>query len=143
MLASMLLELSKQLVNSNKSFHLQLNTKYITFRFTSKDRDIFLPAEKKIKKKSPSQKKRDYQMRKTFLEHKSNNSENFQEQVSVVNKPDSENSALKDTCFKLHNLNFKCDLCDYTSSSNYGVNVHMGRSHKGSKTQENLCENSY
>ena len=36
MLASMLLELSKQLISTNKSFNLQLKTKDITFRFTSK-----------------------------------------------------------------------------------------------------------
>ena len=58
MLASMLLELSKQMACSNKSFHFKLKTKDIFFTFTSKDRYIPLPTEKKMKKKSSSQKLR-------------------------------------------------------------------------------------
>ena len=140
-----MLELCKQLVSSIKSLHLRLKPKISpsdsplrteTFLFQ-------LEAENKIKKKSPSQKKRDYQRSKTFLETKSNNSKDSQEQVFVVDKPALENSALEDACSNKHNLNFKCDLCDYTSSYKHGVNVHIGGSHKGSKPQENLRGNSF
>ena len=39
-------------------------------------------------------------------------------------------------------MEFKCDLCDYTPASKHGVNVHIGRSHRGPKKQENLRHNA-
>ena len=71
-----LLELSKQLANSSKSFKITLKTKDINFTFSSQG--VHNPGQydnnpgaktsaTKKKKKSPSQKKRDTERRKFFL----------------------------------------------------------------------------
>ena len=115
-LASQLLELSKQLASSNKSFHLTLKTKDITFNFSSKDGDLPLLAEKKTRKKSPSQKNRDFQRRKTFLEKKSNFSE----------KSPEENSTLEESNDA---TNFLCVKCDSTFKSEVTLNKHVNTKH--------------
>ena len=56
-----LLEISKQLANSSKSFKLTLETKDINFSFSSKDRELPPKDFERTKKKSPSQKNRDFQ----------------------------------------------------------------------------------
>ena len=77
-LTSQLLELSKQLANSSKSFKLTLKNKDVNFTFNSQDvhnpvQDENNPGAKTTttrKKKSPSQKKRDSERRKLFLVEK-------------------------------------------------------------------------
>ena len=74
-LTSQLLELSKQLANSSKSFKLTLKTKDVNFTFSSQDvqnpvQDDNNPGAKTTatrKKKSPSQKRRDTERRKLFF----------------------------------------------------------------------------
>ena len=68
-LASQLLELSKQLMNSSKSFKLTLKTKDVNFTCSSQDRDLS-SKEIRIKTISPSQKKRDFHRKKPFLKKK-------------------------------------------------------------------------
>ena len=76
MLTSQLLELSKQLATSSKSFRVTLRTKDINFTCCSKD--VPHPAQveihpgapttaKKKKTKPASQKKQDFERRKLFL----------------------------------------------------------------------------
>ena len=77
-LYTQLLELSKQLANSSKSFKLTFQTKDINFTFSSQDvkhpdQDVNHAGSKtteKKKKKSPSQKNRDSERRKLFLRKK-------------------------------------------------------------------------
>ena len=74
-LTTQLFELSKQLAKSSKLFHIIVKTETFNFTCSSKDRDIPPNAAKRIKKKSPSQKNRDFLRRKTFLEKKLNQME--------------------------------------------------------------------
>jgi hypothetical protein len=98
-LTSKLLELSKQLANSRQSFKLTLKTKDIDFTVCSQvahspGQDVIYPGalpatSEKMKKKSPSQKKRDSERRKLFLMEKSD----------ITTKPSTtskENKASKD-----------------------------------------------
>ena len=74
MLTSQLLELSKQLASSSKSFKITLKTKEIDFTFSSQDdhhpgQDDIDPGYKisgRKKSKSPSQKKQDTERRHIF-----------------------------------------------------------------------------
>ena len=81
-LISQLLELSKQLATSSKSFRVTLRTKDINFTCCSQD--VSHPAQdeihpgalttaKKKKTKSPSQKKRDFERRKLFFVEEAGN----------------------------------------------------------------------
>ena len=68
-LASKLLEISKHLVNSRKSFNLTLKTRDIDFTFSSKDMDLHSEAIKK--RKSPSTLRRNAARKKKIFKKKS------------------------------------------------------------------------
>ena len=115
-LTSQLLEIFKQLANSSKSFKLTLETKDINFSFSSKDRDLPPKDFERIKKKSPSQKNRDFQRRKLFLEKRldqSNSTINPSEKINV------DNTVISET----QDILFKCEECDYTTTSKQGLRL--------------------
>ena len=120
-LATKLLELSKQLANSSKSFHLTLKTDDINFSCSSKDRDLPLQTAKRIKKKSPSQKNRDHQRRKTFLEQKSDKSTSDK---SKKEESDDENASAASEA------SFECDQCDFEANCKVSLRKHIGMKHK-------------
>ena len=70
MLTLQLLEISKQLTSSTKYFTLNFKTKDIGFSFSRRGEDITPKYPGHVKKKSPSQKRRDFKTRKLFLEKK-------------------------------------------------------------------------
>ena len=70
MVTSQLLEISKQLAISPRSSTLTFKTKDIDFSFSSQGKDDNPKYPGHEKKKSPSQKKRDFQRRKQYLEKK-------------------------------------------------------------------------
>ena len=119
---SQLLEISKQLAISTRSFTLTFKTKDIDFSFSSqgKEKDPKHPGHEK--KKSPSQKKCDFHRRKQFLEK----------------KMDKSNLSLKlcdnDKTTRNHTEEmappFKCDDCDFEGISSKGLQIHKGKQHK-------------
>ena len=64
------LEISKQLASSTKYLTFTLKTKDIDFSFSSQGKDNKPKHPDHVKKKSPSQKKRDFVRRNLFLEKK-------------------------------------------------------------------------
>ena len=71
MLTLHLLEISKQLTSSTKYFTLNFKTNDICFSFSSQGEDITPKYPDHVKKKSRSQKRRDFKtIRKLFLEKK-------------------------------------------------------------------------
>ena len=97
------------------SFSLSLKTKDINFTCSSMDRALPSKTADR-KKKSPSQKKRDFLRRKTFLETKL--------AISNLNKDSSDITPVPAV------KQFKCDQCDYTSKTSKGLNVHIRRMHQ-------------
>ena len=114
MLATQLLELSKQLASSGKSFKLTLNMKHISFTCSSQGSDLPANTTKRIKKKSPSTKNRDSLRRNTFLEKKMEQTNN------MSNSPEETKST----------TSFPCDLCDFSATSRKDLNIHMVNQHK-------------
>ena len=111
-----LLEISKQLANSNKSFKLTLETKDISFSFSSKDRDLPPKDFKRTKKKYPSQKNRYFLRTKLFLEKRldqSNSTKNQSEKINV------DNTVISET----QDILFACEECDYTTTSKQGLRL--------------------
>ena len=103
LLTSQLLELSKQLASSSQSFHLTLKTKDFNFTCSSHDRNLPSKTPKGTKKKSPSQKNRDWIRRNTFLKKK-------------LEQTKSENC-------------FTCELCEFLAESRKQLNIHMVKEH--------------
>ena len=103
-LTSQLIELTKQLANSSKSFHLNLKTKDINFSCSSHDRNLPSMTSTRTKRKSPSQKNRDFLRRNTFLKKK-------------MELPNSDN-------------NFTCELCEFSAKSRIQLNIHMVKEHE-------------
>ena len=122
-LTSQLLEISKQLASSSKSFKFTLKTKDISFSFCSKDRDLPSEDAEKNKRKSPSQKNRDFKRRKHFLEKKLDES-------NSANKPSEKVSADNKVIVERQDDQFKCEECEYSTSSNKGLQIHIGKQHK-------------
>ena len=122
-LTSQLLEISKQLASSSKSFKFTLKTKDISFSFCSKDRDLPSEDAEKNKRKSPSQKNRDFKRRKHFLEKKLDES-------NSANKPCEKDSADNKVIVERQDDQFKCEECEYSTSSNKGLQIHIGKQHK-------------
>ena len=91
-LTSQLLELSKQMANSSKSFHIFVKTEKLNFTCIIMDRGIPPNTAKRIKKKSPSQKNCDFLRRKTFLEIKLNKNESNTD-IFEYNQCDFKNSS--------------------------------------------------
>ena len=128
-LTSQLLELSKQLENSSKSFKLTLKTKDINFTVCSQvshspGQDFInpgaLPATVKKKKKSPSQKKRDSERRKQFLMDKS-------EITTEPLKPFKENKTSND--MDEHEESFHCEICEIKAKCKESLGKHMQKEH--------------
>ena len=128
-LTSQLLELSKQLANSNKSFKLTLKTKDINFNVCSQvahspGQDVIYPGalpatSKKTKKKSPSQKKRDSERRKLFL----------MEKLEITTKPSKtskENNTSND--MDENEESFQCEICDMKVRCKVSLGKHIQRS---------------
>ena len=113
-LTSQLLEIFKQLANSNKSFKLTLETKDINFSFSSRDHP---PKDfERTKKKSPSQKNRYFLRTKLFLEKRldqSNSTKNQSEKINV------DNTVISET----QDILFACEECDYTTTSKQGLRL--------------------
>ena len=103
-LTSQLLELSKQMANSSKSFHIFVKTEKLNFTCSIMDRGIPPNTAKRIMKKYPSQKNRDFLRRRTFLEKKLN---------QIESKADI----------------FECNQCDFKNSSEIELNVHIEKQH--------------
>ena len=122
-ITSQLLEISKQLASSSKSFHFTLKTKDVNFSFSSKDRDYPSKDPEKPKKKSPSQKNRDFERRKQFLEKKSDES-------SFTKKLSENTSGDKLLIEDKHDIQYKCKDCDYITNSKKGLQIHIGKQHK-------------
>ena len=70
MVTSQLLEISKQLATSPRCFTLTFKTKDIDVSFSSQGKDDNPKHPRHEKKKSPSQKKCDFQRRKQFFGEK-------------------------------------------------------------------------
>ena len=104
-LTTLLLELSKQLANSNKSLYIIVKTETFNFTCSSNERNIPPNYVKRIKKKSPSQKNRDFLRRRTFLEKKINQIES--------------NADI-----------FECNQRDFKNSSENELKVHIEKQHK-------------
>ena len=117
-LTSQLLEISKQLASSSKSFKFTLKTKDISFSFCSKDRDLPSEDAEKNKRKSPSQKNRDFKRRKHFLEKKLDES-------NSANKPSEKVSADNKVIVERQDDQFKCEECEYSTSSSKGLQIHI------------------
>ena len=111
-LTTQLLELSKQLANASKSFNLTLKTKDISFTCNSQDSDSPVKTTTRIKKKSPSSKKRDFLRRNAFLKKKMEESNNL-----------STEETNSKSCFP-------CDVCDFLANSRKDINIHMVKEHK-------------
>ena len=117
-LAVQLLELSKQLANSGKLFKLTLKTKDINFNFSSQDRDL-PPKVVILKKKSPSQKNRDFQRREMFLKNKldpSSTKNPSEETNTVIIEPPEES--------------LQCDECEYKATFKANLHKHIRNKHK-------------
>ena len=133
-LTSQLLEISKQLASSSKSFHFTLKTKDVDFTFSSKDRDYPSKDPEKPKKKSPSQKNRDFERRKQFLEKKLNES-NF------TKKPLENTNGDKQVIEEKQDMQYKCNDCDYITNSKKGLHIHIGKQHKISGQLDGIDDN--
>ena len=129
-LTSKLLEISKQLANSSKSFKLTLKTKDINFTFCSQeshhhpkqnetDPGAETTAKKKKKKKSPSQKKRDSERRNLFLLKKS--------ETTDSTKPSEENNTSGNT--ENQEKSFLCEICDMKTNCKVSLGKHMQKEH--------------
>ena len=122
MVTSQLLEISKQLATSPRSFTVTFKTKDIDFSFSSQGKDDNPKHPGHEKKKSPSQKKRDFQRRKHFLENKLEKS-NLSLKIC-----DDDNTVMNHTEEVVPP--FKCDDCDFEGISIKGLGIHRGKQHK-------------
>ena len=122
-LTTQLLESSKQLAGSRKTFQLTLKTKDIFFSFTSQEKDVNHQASGKVKIKSPNQKMRDFKRRQLFLKKKLD--------TSTISTKLSDQSYTNnvDKAEELETL-FNCDECDYKRTSIKGLQIHKGKLHK-------------
>ena len=105
MVTSQLLEISKQLATSPRSFKLIFKTKDIDFSFSSQGKDDNPKHPGHEKKKSPNQKQRDFQRRKQFLEKKL-------EKSNLSLKICDDDNTVKNQSADVE-LPFKCDDCDF------------------------------
>ena len=125
-LASQLLELSKQLATSSKSFKITLRTEGINFSICSQDclhpgQDEHHPGSKKEKKsKSPSQKKRDAERRKSFLMKKL-------EDTNSLIKPSEATDISGHHGDKVESD--KCELCDFSADCKVSLGIHIQKEH--------------
>lgn len=121
-MTSQLLEITKQLATSTRSFTLTFKTKDVDFSFSSQGKDNNPKHPGHEKKKSPSQKKRDFQRRKQFLEKKL-------EKSNLSLKVCDDDNAVKNQSADVE-LPFKCDDCDFEGISIKGLRIHKGKQHK-------------
>ena len=128
MLTSQLLELSKQLATSSKSFRVTLRTKDINSTCCSQD--VPHPAQdeshpgapttaKKKKTKSPSQKKRDFERKKLFLLKKLETTEST--------KPSQEGNTSDE--IDEPQESFQCEICDMKATCKVSLGKHMHKDH--------------
>ena len=124
-----LLELSKQLANSSKSFKITLKTKDINFTFSSQGvhnpgQDDNNPGAKisatKKKKKSPSQKKRDTERRKFFLLKKlENTNKSTKPSEDIITS--SEHGEPEES--------FLCEICEMKANCKVSLGKHKQKEH--------------
>ena len=88
MLTTQLLKISKQLAAGSKSFKLTLKTKDIDFSFSTQDKEVIPEDPEHVKKKSPSQKKRDFQRKNPYLEKKLDKSHSKPSEVNNTKTQD-------------------------------------------------------
>ena len=139
-LTSQLLELSKQLATSSKSFRVTLRTKDINFTCCSQDvphppQDEIHPGAlttaKKKKTKSPSQKKRDFERRKLFLLKKLETTES-----TKASQEDNTSDGIDGP-----QESYQCEICDMKAKFKVSLGKYMQKDHS-TITQFDGLENS-
>ena len=121
------LELSQALVNQGKTFKLSVIMDNFSFSLESKGTSC-KEVERKRKKLSPSQLRRNQKRKEDFLKKKSENSsfgENIPEK-NPENTTSGENIPEEET---EPELAFKCDLCEKMFRTDHGLSIHKGKSH--------------
>ena len=131
-LASQLLELSKQLATSSKSFRITLRTEGINFSICSQD-DNHHGSKREKKSKSPSQKKRDAERRRTYLMKKL-------EDTNLSAKRTEDTNTTADHGKKVNY--FKCELCDFRANCKVALGKHIQKEHSQIPQLDGLKDSS-
>ena len=128
-LAMKCLEICQTLIAQGKAFKLTVGSDF-SFSLDTRGEAVLLDSRKTTimntiketvakKKLSPSAKRRNQKRRDEFLKKKRQTcSEKPEEEVN--DKPPQDKKQ----------MNFNCDLCDFSSKTKRGVSVHMGHAHK-------------
>ena len=115
-LLSKCLEFSQALRSQGPSFKLSIKLGNFSFSLDSKETTP-KEVDKKKKKLSPSQIKRNLKRKEEFLKKKSN-------PLKETSEPTTHNRKSEDEAC------FKCNLCDKTFRTEHGLKIHNGKSHE-------------
>ena len=118
------LEIIQALESKGQTFNLKIKSG--DFFFSLDTRGTTPKVEKKIKKLSPSQQRRNLKRKEEFLKRKSENSVAKDSELTPdKNKEEEENAKTP----QLH----KCTLCDKVFSTENGMKIHKGKAHDTEK----------
>ena len=109
-LAQQLLELTQKMLNNGQTFSINLKMTNFNFYASTKDKESPNQEVKKVKHKSPSQKKRDFLRKQIFQKKK-------------LECPSSPKHSEKQDMFT-------CEHCDYKNIKKRGLDTHVRQKHK-------------
>ena len=112
-LSKQLLEITKQMLTTGKPFSIRLSMPCFNYSASSQIKETPDQDAKQKKYKSPSQRNRDSLRKEKFLKQK-------------LNPPTGPAAQAKDE----DSVDFKCDQCNYVSTTDKGLQIHIGKKHK-------------
>ena len=112
------LEVSQTLINQGQTFKFSITSGTFSFSLESRGATTKV-VERKVKKLSPSQVKRNKRRKEEFLKKK-----------SAPPEEPPKNQAAEPNSGKEHGKVHECDHCEKTFDSENGLKIHKGKTHK-------------